>query len=440
MKPNCASQLLFRINGIPGSAIVMIGLVIALLGYGSWYFVFTPDDFVSKVAPLDSHDLVKSAQTDRRNLAPIAQNPLVEPSSANAASAKLLTENAKNIEKHKEPTADVNAKSELTEEILQNAKTASPSDKLTGTTAMSVNPKLAPVSESNSSVEPNRKFASQEISEVRQEESRAIDSNNGEANGTRTSLAQADIEPTRYPDALKNAEANQPIGEVVIKAKNAENRTPSMVIEPSLVQAALDDSAPDTLSKLPDRKNNEAVPSLDATSGVNPQDRVDEEVASVLETNTQSNLSNRPDKKVLSVPDVTSGSSLADRIDEEGTSIANVETGTSNREKKANPPNTPMVRMETPQISRITLTAKDASWIQVRDINANQLILSKVLLKGHSYQVPNKQGLSLMTGNAGALEIAVNGEIVPAIGNLGEVRKKVLLEAERLRQGRAVVE
>ena len=45
-----------------------------------------------------------------------------------------------------------------------------------------------------------------------------------------------------------------------------------------------------------------------------------------------------------------------------------------------------------------------------------------------------------MTGNAGALEITVDGEIVPEVGKLGEVRRKILMEVESLKSGQAVVE
>ena len=38
--------------------------------------------------------------------------------------------------------------------------------------------------------------------------------------------------------------------------------------------------------------------------------------------------------------------------------------------------------------SRIKLIAREASWIQVRDLSTNELILSKVLLKGHITRFP----------------------------------------------------
>ena len=87
---------------------------------------------------------------------------------------------------------------------------------------------------------------------------------------------------------------------------------------------------------------------------------------------------------------------------------------------------------------RIKLIAREASWIQVRDLSTNELILSKVLLKGHTYEVPGRTGLGLMTGNAGALAVSVDGDNVPSLGKLGQTRQKIILNADRLREGTAV--
>ena len=56
------------------------------------------------------------------------------------------------------------------------------------------------------------------------------------------------------------------------------------------------------------------------------------------------------------------------------------------------------------------------------------------------YDVPNRTGLRLMTGNAGALELLVDGDSVPAIGEVGEVRRNVELDADKLKSGTAVTE
>ena len=98
------------------------------------------------------------------------------------------------------------------------------------------------------------------------------------------------------------------------------------------------------------------------------------------------------------------------------------------------------LKFDLKNTSRITITARNTSWIQLRDIRTNRMILSKVLKKDQSYQIPDRPGLSLMTGNAGALEITVDGEVVPEVGKLGEIRRKILMEVKRLKSGQAVVE
>ncbi len=88
--------------------------------------------------------------------------------------------------------------------------------------------------------------------------------------------------------------------------------------------------------------------------------------------------------------------------------------------------------------SRILVRAKSNSWIQVRDDIGNQLMLTRLLRPGDSYRVPDRPGLKLLTGNAGALEILVDGEAVPSIGPVGTVRHGISLDIERLREGTAV--
>lgn len=88
-------------------------------------------------------------------------------------------------------------------------------------------------------------------------------------------------------------------------------------------------------------------------------------------------------------------------------------------------------------LSRITVRAKSTSWIQIRDEAQDQLLFTRLLRAGDEYQMPNRNGLSLMTGNAGALEVLVDGEVVPSIGEEGEVRRSVAMDPDRLKSGTA---
>jgi cytoskeleton protein RodZ len=85
--------------------------------------------------------------------------------------------------------------------------------------------------------------------------------------------------------------------------------------------------------------------------------------------------------------------------------------------------------------SKILVKARRNSWIQVRDNKANKLLLTQLLKTGDSYQVPNRSGLVLLTGNAGALEILVDGKPVPALAPPGTILKNITLDPDKLRQG-----
>jgi cytoskeleton protein RodZ len=75
--------------------------------------------------------------------------------------------------------------------------------------------------------------------------------------------------------------------------------------------------------------------------------------------------------------------------------------------------------------SRIVLHATADSWIQIRA--ADRTVLFTGLLKpGDSYRVPDQAGLSMRAGNAGGLELSVDGKPARAVGPTGAVRNVTL--------------
>lgn len=90
------------------------------------------------------------------------------------------------------------------------------------------------------------------------------------------------------------------------------------------------------------------------------------------------------------------------------------------------------------QDARIVLSALENTWVQVRDTEEN-VVLTQMLRAGDRYLVPNRSGLRLMTGNAGGLNISVDGEQVPPIGARGESRRDVRLDTNLLKTGEAVI-
>ena len=61
-------------------------------------------------------------------------------------------------------------------------------------------------------------------------------------------------------------------------------------------------------------------------------------------------------------------------------------------------------------------------------------MLTKLLKKGDTYKVPEPHGLTLMTANAGNLDVLVNGEVmVPPLGESGAVASGVPLEIDHFK-------
>jgi cytoskeleton protein RodZ len=89
--------------------------------------------------------------------------------------------------------------------------------------------------------------------------------------------------------------------------------------------------------------------------------------------------------------------------------------------------------------SRIVLIARLESWIQVTDPDTNAL-LTRVLRAGDRYYVPDQAGLTLATGNAGGIDIWVDGGKVPTLGPVGVVRRGIALDPARLQTGTAISE
>ena len=94
----------------------------------------------------------------------------------------------------------------------------------------------------------------------------------------------------------------------------------------------------------------------------------------------------------------------------------------------------PQVYGEENADSRIVLKANQDAWVQVRD-RQGTLLLTRVLRVGDTYRVPNQEDLTLLTGNAGGLEITVDGRTLAPLGPVGAVRRNIPLTPEALASG-----
>jgi cytoskeleton protein RodZ len=81
--------------------------------------------------------------------------------------------------------------------------------------------------------------------------------------------------------------------------------------------------------------------------------------------------------------------------------------------------------------TRVVIKASAASWVQVRASDATT-IMTKVMRAGDVYEVPDRDGLKLFTGNAGALTILIDGKAVPSIGGNGDIARDIDLAPDSL--------
>jgi cytoskeleton protein RodZ len=81
--------------------------------------------------------------------------------------------------------------------------------------------------------------------------------------------------------------------------------------------------------------------------------------------------------------------------------------------------------------SRVTFKALEATYIQIKDPRqrgGRAVLVSRVLNPGESYEAPNRDGLVMQTGNAGGLQVEVDGRVIGVLGKGGEVITRIPLD------------
>ena len=98
-------------------------------------------------------------------------------------------------------------------------------------------------------------------------------------------------------------------------------------------------------------------------------------------------------------------------------------------------PAAPGVSASAPAVpdTGVVVRANGDSWVQIKDPSGNTLF-TRVLNNGDIYRVPNQRGLTLDTGNAGTLNILVDGEAIPALGGFGDVVRNISLDPTALKR------
>jgi cytoskeleton protein RodZ len=103
--------------------------------------------------------------------------------------------------------------------------------------------------------------------------------------------------------------------------------------------------------------------------------------------------------------------------------------------RTAPPPVSP-ADVTKPDAPRILLRFTGDTWVQVKE-HGGPTLVSKLMKAGDSFEVPARPNLFLTTGNAGRVEVVVDGTVAPSIGGPGAVRRDIPLDPDELKAGTA---
>lgn len=87
---------------------------------------------------------------------------------------------------------------------------------------------------------------------------------------------------------------------------------------------------------------------------------------------------------------------------------------------------------EPPAQKGILLTMIENSWVEIRD-GSGKALVSRVLKSGDQYFVPDRPDLTMSIGNAGGVQIEVDGEPIDFLGERGQVRRNISLNTAILK-------
>lgn len=82
----------------------------------------------------------------------------------------------------------------------------------------------------------------------------------------------------------------------------------------------------------------------------------------------------------------------------------------------------------------IILNVKENSWVEIVD-GEGKPIVSRALKSGDQYFVPDRPDLKMSLGNAGGIEILIDGAAIPPIGKSGEIKRDIPLDSQALKTG-----
>jgi len=327
---------------IPGGAILLIAAVVALVGYGGWYFLSERDGSIADLVPAVPSGLQQlfgsdSESTTTPTVAEVAPAPAANPSATEPSAVA--------------PTTDLNS-------AVAQAVAASESSPSGAAAAV-------PAPETATAVAPESTAAETASGEAPPSELAAAESSPSPVLGT--SDETADMVPETPSEVMDAAPAASPL--------------PEEGMEATAIAPAADAAAP--------------APESEATAPTN-----DAAVGTAVASGNDG------------IPAAPEPPSATEDLPE------GQQYGVTNAD------------------ARVVLIATQEAWVQIKKASGEE-VWTKVLRPGDRFMVPNERGLILATGNAGGLQVVVDGRPVAALGPIGVVRRGILLDPQRLIDGTA---
>ncbi|MBX2834513.1 MAG: DUF4115 domain-containing protein [Micavibrio sp.] len=153
------------------------------------------------------------------------------------------------------------------------------------------------------------------------------------------------------------------------------------------------------------------------------------EVKSEISEDTPEMIEEAPVESAASEGVGTEGESEAEAADTDTDTASEAVEIAENSETNSSP----AASAENQQMTGILLVIKENSWVEIRDKDGKRII-SRVLKSGDRYFVPDRPDLLMSLGNAGGVEIEVDGQALKPLGADAQVKRNIPLDAAFLKE------
>lgn len=389
-------------SGVPGGAVLFAGLLVAAVAYGGWYMMTEDDNILSDLVAPVPEELAQTGQADQVSEA--ATNslsldletppvPAVEETEA-ATDGDALVEQAET--ELEAAMADVSE--EIAEPPLAENTTATTESDSVETAVAETVEEVAEAAEVVEDTEEAPVETTEQVEETITEAGN--ESNTGEAPNQTVEAVDDEAVADEQADSTSEIEADESAADL--------NAAQLQALQTGMIDAPT-----------PDAPAQDTTPTVEA----------DVETPEVPET-TESTEIDEADESVETAE--TEEQSVADAESEENAD----QTGSTDT-VAGDEPETDAVETASVNPNQVIIEALEDSWVEIRDIGIDVVLMSRVLKAGERYEVPVGGDYELQTGNIGALAFSVGGEPLSSIGRDGEIGRNISLGATSLinRQG-----